>query len=205
MIKNSQVNETADIHQDATVLNARIGEHCMVGKGSRFCYSEMGDLSYISNNTHVFSSKIGRFTSISWNVSINPANHDYKRFSSHSMLFAKRFGMIEEPAYNQYLGGVTIGNDVWIGCGVTIMQGVTIGDGAIIGANAVVTKDVPPYAIVVGVNQILKWRFSQEIINALIDLHWWTYPIDKIRKYIEIISKEPTIELINFLKSELAE
>jgi virginiamycin A acetyltransferase len=59
-------------------------------------------------------------------------------------------------------GDIVIGNDVWIGYHATIMQGVTIGDGAIVGARAVVTKDVPPYAIVGGVPaRILKYRFDE--------------------------------------------
>ncbi len=67
-----------------------------------------------------------------------------------------------------------IGNDVWIGANVLILDGVTIGNGAIIAAGAVVTKDVPPYAVVGGVPaKIIKYRFNKEEIDFLEQLKWW--------------------------------
>ena len=92
-----------------------------------------------------------------------------------------------------------IGNDVWIGANAIIQSGVTIGDGAIIGSGAVVTKDVPPYAIVVGVPaKILKYRFNKEQIKELLQLKWWNLPFDKIKnlpfnninKVIQILKRE---------------
>ena len=70
-----------------------------------------------------------------------------------------------------------IGNDVWIGANAIILQGVTIGDGAIIAAGAVVTKDVPPYAIVGGVPaKVIKYRFSDDVILKLLEIKWWDKP-----------------------------
>jgi len=70
------------------------------------------------------------------------------------------------------MGDVVIGNDVWIGYGVTILGGVTIGDGAVVGARSVVTKDVPPYAVVVGnPAEVKKYRFEEETIEYL--LRYW--------------------------------
>jgi acetyltransferase-like isoleucine patch superfamily enzyme len=78
--------------------------------------------------------------------------------------------------FNSLKGIVEIGNDVWIGHGVFISPGVKIGDGAIIGARAVVTKDVPPYAVVGGVPaRILKYRFDNKVIERLLSLAWWQY------------------------------
>ena len=197
---NSQIALTADVNEDSSVLNSIIGEYCIIGKNSRFMYSSIGDLSYISVNTYVFSSEIGKFTSISWNVSIGPAKHDFNRISSHSMLFAKRFNMIEKRYYNQYEGHTVIGNDVWIGCNSTIMRGVSIGDGAIIGSNSVITKDVAPYPIVVGVNRFLRWRFRKEIRERLLEIKWWNYPLSKIKANISILAEEPTLELLDNLE-----
>lgn len=80
-------------------------------------------------------------------------------------------------------GDVVVGNDVWIGNGAVILSGVTIGDGAVIGASAVVTKDVNTYSIVVGnpAHEVKK-RFSDEIINYLIKLQWWNWPLENIKK-----------------------
>lgn len=74
-----------------------------------------------------------------------------------------------------------IGNDVWIGLEAVILPGITIADGAVIAAGAVVTKDVPPYAVVGGnPATILKFRFCPEIIAALLQIRWWDWTDEKI-------------------------
>ena len=79
---------------------------------------------------------------------------------------------------------VRIGNDVWIGDGVYIKSGVTIGDGAVIGAHAVVVHDVPPYEIVAGVPaHVIRRRFSDETVERLLQIQWWNWPDDKLRKF----------------------
>ena len=99
---------------------------------------------------------------------------------------------------------VTIGNDVWIGIKATIMPNITIGDGAVIGANAVVTKDVPPYAVVVGVPaKIIKYRFDEEIIKDLLELKWWNYsesfiktlPFEDVRECIKLLRKNTHLRI----------
>ena len=60
------------------------------------------------------------------------------------------------------------------------MQGVTIGDGAIIAAGSVITKDVPPYAIVGGANKLIKYRFDEDTIEGLQTLKWWDWDDAKI-------------------------
>lgn len=90
-------------------------------------------------------------------------------------------------------GDVVIGNDVWIGMNATILSGVTIGDGAVVAAHAVVTKDVPPYAIVAGNPAcVVKMRFSDDVIKHLLELKWWDWPIEKVRVYIPQLMNEPT-------------
>lgn len=74
-------------------------------------------------------------------------------------------------------GTVIIQNDVWVGHGATIMAGVTLHNGCVVAANAVVTKDVPPYAIVGGnPAKILRYRFDETTITALQKIAWWDWP-----------------------------
>lgn len=192
--------QNADIHPSAILINSEVGNNCMIADGARLCYSKLGDFSYISRNSNVFSSKIEKFTSISWNVSIGPAIHDYNKMSQHSMLFASRFGMIEkgEELYNQYPKDVYIGNDVWIGCNAVIMRGVRLGDGCVIGANSIITKDVQPYSIVIGKNQILKDRFSPLIISLLLELKWWNMEYDFLKANLKLFEKT-SVDNINKL------
>ena len=75
----------------------------------------------------------------------------------------------------------TIGNDVFIGANVTVLDGVHISDGAVIGAGAVVVKDIPPYAIAVGVPaKVIKYRFDNETIKGLLEKRWWDDPEEKL-------------------------
>ena len=83
-------------------------------------------------------------------------------------------------------GEVYIGNDVWVGARAVILSGVTIGDGAVIAAGSVVTKDVPPYAIVGGVPaRLIKYRFSTEIIINLMKIKWWEWNDKVVYKNID--------------------
>jgi virginiamycin A acetyltransferase len=74
-------------------------------------------------------------------------------------------------------GDVRIGNDVWVGRAATIFSGVTIGDGAVIGAHSLVTTDAPPYAVFGGnPAKLIKKRFPEETISALLSIAWWDWP-----------------------------
>lgn len=101
-----------NISKSADITHSTIGENCFIGNNTRFCYSILGDYSYISVNSNIFSTHIGKYCSLSWNVTINPANHDYHRITQHSMLFTPRFGMIEsnkDAFYKQYMESIKLG------------------------------------------------------------------------------------------------
>ena len=84
-------------------------------------------------------------------------------------------------------GPIVIGNDVWLGTNAIVLSGVTVGDGAVVAAGAVVTRDVPPYAVVAGVPaRVIKMRFSAEQIESLLRIEWWNWPEERIKANIEL-------------------
>lgn len=132
---------------------------------------------------------IGKFVQLAHGVRIitSSANHNMNGFSTYPF---NNFMMTPETSREEILamfdvpgkkGDTVIGNDVWIGMDAVIMPGVTIGDGAIVSARSVIVKDVEPYTIVGGnPATFLKKRFDDAIINALLKIKWWDWPIDKI-------------------------
>ena len=94
-------------------------------------------------------------------------------------------------------GNIVVKDDVWIGAQVTIMSGVTIGQGAIVGAKALVTKDVPPYAIVGGVPaKIIKYRFSKDIINELLKINFSKFGFETIKSHMDLFEKNVDTEIV---------
>ena len=121
----------------------------------------------------------GKFCSIGGNLRfmIN-GNHRIDGFTSYPLHILG----LNTPTLPWGKSIPTIGNDVWISMNVTIYSGVDIGDGAVIAGNAVVTKSVPPYAVVGGnPARILKYRFTPDIIEKLLKYKWWNFPIDAIK------------------------
>lgn len=95
-----------------------------------------------------------------------------------------------------------IGNDVWIGAGAFISSGVRIGDGAVVGARAVVTKDVPPYAIVAGTPaRIIRFRFEPEVIGDLLALAWWNLSDERVDSLLPYILSSDVAGLIAAAKA----
>ena len=132
--------------------------------------------------------KIGRFCSIARGVTIVLGGEHRKDWIS-TFAFPLHF---QEAAPNTDFsltkGNVTIGNDVWIGINSIVMSGVTLGDGMIVGAGSVVRRSFPPYSIVAGNPASLAgYRFPKEIIEELMLIRWWDWPINEIRKAFPLV------------------
>lgn len=131
---------------------------------------------------------IGKFCSIACGAKFlfNSANHALGSLSTYPFpIFYDEWGLEGKNVADAWdnKGDIALGNDVWIGYEAVILAGVTIGDGAIIGARAVVTRDVPPYAIVGGVPaRLIRRRFDDATIEALLDLRWWNWEPERIRQ-----------------------
>lgn len=150
----------------------------------------MGYGSYMGSNCFI-KANIGKYTCISSNVISVIGKHPTKEWVSlHPAFFSdrKQCGMtyVKENRFNEFTETTIIGNDVWIGHSALILEGVKIGDGAIVGAGAVVTKDVPPYSIVVGVPaKVIKYRFSENEIAKLSELKWWDQSVEWIKENVD--------------------
>lgn len=131
---------------------------------------------------------IGKFCSIACGAKFlfNSANHALGSLSTYPFpIFYNEWGLEGKNVADAWdsKGDITLGNDVWIGYEAVILAGVTIGDGAIIGARAVVTRDVPPYAIVGGVPaRLIRRRFDEATIESLLALQWWDWEPERIQR-----------------------
>ncbi|HNW82989.1 MAG TPA: CatB-related O-acetyltransferase [bacterium] len=136
---------------------------------------------------------IGKFCSIACGAKFifTSANHTLNSLSTYPFpIFFEEWNLDKKNVATAWdnKGDIVIGNDVWIGYEAVVLSGVHIGDGAIIGTRAVVTKDIPPYAIVGGVPaKEIRKRFDEETISKLKQIEWWNWPFDKIQQFLPYI------------------
>lgn len=158
----------------------RVGPHVTFGR-----YCGFGE------NSSIIRTTVGSFFHCGNGVSINPFNHPTDWLSVHDFQFRDdSFGWVDEcqnlerehhERPEEMFSRVTIGNDTWIGHGAMILGDVTVGDGAIIAAGAIVTKDVPPYAIMVGMPaKVMRYRFPEHIVERLLAVKWWNLPLSEL-------------------------
>lgn len=176
--------------------------------------SSIGRYSYIGPRTKLDNANIGSFCSVSWDCHIGLASHPTHLVSTSPIFYEKHNGTgsswLDSDALRSPIRETIVGHDVWIGANCTILEGVQIGHGAVIAAGSVVTKNVLPYSIVGGVPaKHIRFRFSEEVIAALLQKQWWNAPEEKIKSTINYFSiPNPTVDDISRLpdgKSEDAE
>lgn len=202
-VDNSCLGYNTIIADYSKVSNCILENNVILQRNSMIFSTEIGEYTYTGRNFTAWHCKIGKYCSISWNVSIGGANHDYERVTTHAMLYSNDFGMLDgkQPLYNRFNNECVIGNDVWLAANSTICRGVTIGDGAVVAAGAVVTKDVAPYTIVAGVPaKPIKKRFDDETIDRLLKIEWWDFDPKIIKSNIELFAEKMDDSVLNRLE-----
>lgn len=162
---------------------------------------QVGEYSRVGFGCAVANTVIGKFTAIGKGTRIGLGRHPTQFLSTNSIFYRK--GQFNDEWANpidfkEWLP-INIGNDVWIGVDSIVMDGVTIGDGAIVAAGSVVTKDVPPYAIVGGIPaKVIKYRFDKDVVDKLMEIKWWSLKDEQITMIIDLFtSNDITLERIN--------
>lgn len=183
----SKVNKKAKIYRKTTVFNSKIGSYSYLAKGSSLVYAE-----------------IGKFCSIGHGSNIGLGHHTLDKLSTSPIFTEKHNGtghswtnQSTEYPYKK----VIIENDVWIGSRVMVMGGVRIENGAVVAAGSIVTKDIPPYAVVAGVPaKIIKFRFDEKTIKYLLQIKWWDYPDNKLKSILHLFQDSNIEKAISEIK-----
>ncbi len=185
----------------AAIINSKIASSSKVESGSLIVNVKMDKHSFCGYDCEIINCEIGKYCSIANCVFIGGAEHPLSWAGTSPVFYKGRDSVkLKLSEHERPASKITyIGNDVWIGYRASIKAGVNIGNGAVIGMGAVVSKDVPPYAIVVGnPAKIIKYRFDEDIIKILNKSMWWNQDEEVLRRAAEY-AKEPRsfVEAIN--------
>lgn len=174
------------------IQEAVIDKTAAICSGVRFYRGKIGKYSYIGNNSFVSDTDIGSFTSISTDCYIGGTTHPIEWVSTSPVfhkwdnILKKNFARHEFEIFKR----TQIGNDVWIGNRVMIKAGVKVADGAVIGMGSIVTKDVGPYEIWAGnPARMIRKRFDDETVNALLEIRWWEWDDKRIGENAEFFTE----------------
>ena len=153
----------------------------------------LGRYSYYKGHTIIENSRIGDFVCIGESAVVGLNSHDVSAVTTYPLFtrFMQDHSREASIAFYGEMPITTIDHDVYIGDGAIVNEGVHIGSGAVVASRAVVTKDVPPYAVVGGIPaKIIRFRFPEEIIEKLLRISWWNWPDEKIRANFELFRKD---------------
>lgn len=155
----------------------------------RYTYGMLNIQAYSAPNERL---SIGNFVSIAPQVTfLLGGNHQVNTITSYPLYSV--FNRVQHAADARTKGPIVIEDEVWIGMGALILSGVTVQKGAIIGAGSVVTRSVPPYAIVGGnPARIITYRFPEDVINELMKINLTDYAESLISERIDLFYKEIT-------------
>ena len=190
-------------------IEERFGKYVCVSPEMVFCGDniQIGAYTYFQSGV-IENTCVGKFCSFAPNVRIGPGSHPLNWLSTSPFQYNSDtvFDLekkIDICSYEPENKQTVIGNDVWVGFDAIIMAGVVIGDGAVIGAGSIVTKNVPPYAIVAGnPAKVIKYRFDEKIIKKILELQWWNVEFEKLNGIVfDDIDK--AIEQIRCLKENI--
>ena len=189
VVINSHLRDGCTVGDDTNVESCDFENNVIINRRSFVNNSIIGMFTYAGINLTMNWTKIGRFCSIGRNVDIGGFDHDYHKITTMPPFrwnqMCQGGGKIPEKESHDYC---IIGNDVWIAAGAQVLHKANIGDGAIIGGGAVVTHDIPPYAIAVGVPaKIIGYRFDEKYIENLLEIKWWNWPIYIIKEHMNML------------------
>ena len=194
------IGPNCTVGDNSILFRSKLEGMNVINRGNLVSDSTLGFATYTGHNVTIKNADIGKFCSLAWNISIGGTNHIYSSVAMYSQHHFNRVLSGDTTALVYDFPNGKIGNDVWIGSDAIVLRRASVGEGAIVGAGAVVTKDVPPYAIVVGnPARVIKYRFSPEIIEKLLELKWWDLPLDAIREFRDDLTKEPTVAFLDEL------
>lgn len=204
-LKKTQIDDYVSIGNQTIIVESQINSNTLINRRNYILRSKIGSYTYTGIGTMIRSANIGKFCSISWNVSIGGGNHNYYNVTtSPSWRFQSMdTGNIDNNTNidlkktfaKQKL--CIIGNDVWIASNVVILRDLKIGNGAVIGAGSVVNRDVDPYSIVVGIpSRVIKKRFDEKTITELEKIQWWNWPKETIRNNLDLVYSSPVNESV---------
>lgn len=183
---NVNLGDGAIVRANTTLHNVSSAEHVVINSDSEIDSTIIGRFSYIGPRGHFSQVEIGSFCSIGAECICGSGEHPTDYISTHPVFFSRAcqsgISFAEDDLFEER-HKIVIGNDVWIGTRVFIRDGVSIGDGAIIAAGSVVVHDLPAYAIAGGIPaKVIKYRFSEAEIAQLLEIKWWQWDEDSLRK-----------------------
>lgn len=198
---SKMLDEKPTIHPTCKVINSSLGKWTELMQYTTLVESTLDDYSYTAGHNSIIYSTIGKFVNIAAMVRINPGNHPMDRVCQHHMMYRrKQYGLSEfdDTSFFQWRKSqpCVVGHDVWIGHSAIILPGVTLGHGCVVGAGAVVTHDLEPYSINVGVPaRRIRFRFREDIIESLLSISWWDWDDSYLRERMnDLVDPERFIE-----------